>query len=284
VFQTLILLTGNYNFFNLLSMLLCIFLFDDAALRHLVPQRVASWVQRQAPRPRLVATTVATVLALVIVPIGLNRIWETFTRTDLPVLGAISRAVSPLFIVNPYGLFAVMTTARPEIVIDGSADGETWTEFVFAYKPGPLTRPPLWNIPLQPRLDWQLWFAALGDAQANPWIQNFVLRLLQGSPSVLALLDSNPFPGRPARFVRAKLYMYRFTDFRTRSSTGQWWVRELERTYFPRVSLSDFGQTAGSDVAPSGELSTPKSTGDHHRGDEEGRVGAGGDGFRLAIR
>jgi len=250
VFQALILFTGNYNFFNLLSMAVCIFLFDDAALRRLIPQRLESWVRSRTPKPERAATVVAMVVALVVVPVGLNRIWEVFTHTELPVAGIISQAVSPLLIVNPYGLFAVMTTARPEIVIEGSTDGQVWREYVFRYKPGPITRPPPWNIPHQPRLDWQMWFAALGDARANPWFQNLMLRLLEGSPPVLALLDSNPFPDRPPKYVAAKLYDYRFAERSTHAATGQWWVRQLEGMYFPRVSLADFGRAADSEVAP----------------------------------
>jgi predicted DCC family thiol-disulfide oxidoreductase YuxK len=250
LFQALILLTGNYNFFNVLSMIMCIFLFDDAALRRLLPRRLASWVQTRMPPPGRVATAVATALALVVVPVGLNRMWQALTRTDLPMIETISKAVSPLLIVNAYGLFAVMTITRPEIVIEGSADGRTWIEYVFPYKPGQLARPPLWNIPHQPRLDWQMWFAALDVAQANPWFQNLLFRLLQGSPPVLALLDSNPFPDRPPSYVRAKLYQYRFADSRTHAATGQWWVRELRGTYFPPVSLADFAQTNDSDAMP----------------------------------
>ena len=254
LFQGLIMLTGNYNFFNVLSMTMCIFLFDDAALGRLLPRRITAWAQARAPHPGRVATAVAAVLALVVVPVGVNRISQAVMRTDLPVLGALSRAVSPLFIVNAYGLFAVMTTARPEIVIEGSADGQTWVEYGFTYKPGSLTRAPFWNVPHQPRLDWQMWFAALGDAQANPWFQNFVFRLLQGSPPVLALLESNPFPDRPPRYVRAKLYQYRFADSRTHAATGQWWTREFERPYFPSVSLADFAESEGAEApARSGE-------------------------------
>ena len=241
LFQSLILLSGNYNFFNLLSMLLCIFLFDDAALRGWIPRRLASWAQRRAPRPGRAATLIATALALTVVPAGLDRIWEPLTRTDLPVAGAISKAISPLLIVNPYGLFAVMTTARPEIVIEGSVDGQAWREYVFRYKPGPLTRPPSWNVPHQPRLDWQMWFAALGDARSNPWFASLMLRLLQGSPPVVALLDADPFPDHPPKFLRAKLYEYRFADPGAHDATGQWWVRQLTGWYFPQVSLADFG-------------------------------------------
>ena len=247
--QLLILLTGNYNFFNLLSMLLCVFLFDDAALRRVTPRWIASRAQSHAPHPGRTATTVATVLALIVVPIGFNRIWQTLTRTDLPVIGAISATLSPLLIVNPYGLFAVMTTARPEIVIEGSDDGQAWREYALRYKPGPLDRPPLWNIPHQPRLDWQMWFAALGDVRENPWFAYFMQRLLEGSSPVLALLDSNPFPDRPPKFVRASLYGYRFADRSTHAATGQWWVREQEGLYFPQVSLANFARHGKPETA-----------------------------------
>jgi predicted DCC family thiol-disulfide oxidoreductase YuxK len=238
--QSLILLTGNYNFFNLLTMLLCVFLFDDAALRRMIPRWITSRADSRAARPRRTATVIAAVLALIVLPVGLNRIWQTLVHSDLPLLGALTRAVSPLFIVNPYGLFAVMTTVRPEIVIEGSTDGETWREYVFRYKPGPLSRPALWNIPHQPRLDWQMWFAALGSIRDNPWVVNLMLRLLEGSPSVLALFDSNPFADAPPKYIRAQLYDYRFADRRTHAVTGQWWVRRPEGLYFPEVSLADF--------------------------------------------
>jgi predicted DCC family thiol-disulfide oxidoreductase YuxK len=252
--QTLIVLTGNYNFFNLLTMLLCVFLFDDAALRRLVPRWLESRTKDRARPPGRRATVVATALALVVVPVGLDRIWETLVHKDLPVLGALTRAVSPLFIVNPYGLFAVMTTRRPEIVIEGSADGQVWREYVFRYQPGPLSRPALWNIPHQPRLDWQMWFAALGSVRENPWIIGLMLRLLEASPPVLELLDSNPFANGPPKYVRAQLYEYRFADQPTHAATGQWWVRRLEGLYFPEVSLADFRRAAdrGATYVPLG--------------------------------
>jgi predicted DCC family thiol-disulfide oxidoreductase YuxK len=242
--QVLISLTGNYNFFNLLTMLMCVFLFDDAALRRLIPRRLESWAQSRAPIPGRMATVVAAALALLIVPVGLDRIWQTVARTDLPVIGTLTRAVSPLFIVNSYGLFAVMTVTRPEIVIEGSADGQEWREYVFRYKPGPLSRPALWNIPHQPRLDWQMWFAALGTVRDNPWTVGLMWCLLKGSPPVLALLDSNPFAGGPPKYVRAQRYDYRFADRRTLLKTGEWWVRWPMGLYFPQVSLSDFRRLA----------------------------------------
>jgi predicted DCC family thiol-disulfide oxidoreductase YuxK len=238
--QTLIVLTGNYNFFNLLTMFLCVFLFDDAALRRLFPRRWKLPAHIRMRPPARSATVAAAVLALLVVPVGIDRMWQVITRSDLPVLGALTRAVSPLFIVNPYGLFAVMTITRPEIVIEGSVDGESWREYVFRYKPGPLDRPAGWNIPHQPRLDWQMWFAALGGVRDSPWMVSLMWRLLEGSPTVLALLESNPFPDGPPKYVRAQLYDYRFADRDEHRSTGRWWVRRPEGLYFPQVSASDF--------------------------------------------
>ena len=242
--QFLIVLTGNYNFFNLLTMLLCIFLFDDAALRRLIPRWLELRMQSRALLPTRAATVSAAVLALIVVPVGVNRIWQTLARGDLPVLGALTQIVSPLNIVNPYGLFAVMTITRPEIVIEGSAEGQVWREYVFRYKPGPLSRPARWNIPHQPRLDWQMWFAALGSVRESPWIVGLMWRLLEGSPPVVALLDSNPFAGGPPKYVRAQLYDYRLADRSTHALTGQWWVRRLEGPYFPPVSLANFERAA----------------------------------------
>jgi predicted DCC family thiol-disulfide oxidoreductase YuxK len=237
LFQTLILLTGNYNFFNLLSISICVLLLDDAALHSLLPRRLAARVRDRARQPGRLATMIATALALIVVPVGLNRISQSLTGAGLPLADALQGLVSPLMIVNPYGLFAVMTTGRPEIVIEGSADGQVWREYVFRFKPGPVTRRARWSIPHQPRLDWQMWFAALGDHTDNPWFESLMRRLLEGSPPVLALLEANPFPDRPPKYVRAQLYDYRFADASTRAATGQWWVRRLDGLYFPEVAL-----------------------------------------------
>jgi hypothetical protein len=105
------------------------------------------------------------------------------------------------------------------------------------------------DYPHQPRLDWQMWFAALGGARDNPWIIMLTWRLLEGSPSVLALLESNPFADSPPTYVRAQLYDYRFADRQTHILTGQWWVRRSEGLYFPQVSAADF--TRAPERAPS---------------------------------
>ncbi len=241
-FQLLIVLTGNYNFFNLLTMALCVFLFDDAALSRVLPKRVSLWAQEHARRPGRVATGVAAALALIVVPVGVNCLWQSFTFTALPIAGALEEAVSPLLIVNTYGLFATMTKTRPEIIIEGSDDGQTWREYVFRYKPGPPARGLSWNIPHQPRLDWQMWFAAYGTFAENPWFERLMKRLLEGSPRVVALFAFTPFPDHAPKYVRAELYDYRFAAPGEHAETGAWWIRRPTGLYFPSVSLANFPQ------------------------------------------
>jgi hypothetical protein len=101
---------------------------------------------------------------------------------------AVIRAIAPFGIVNTYGLFAVMTTSRPEVIIEGSRDGMTWLPYEFKFKAGKLTLARPGFEPHQPRLDWQMWFAALGNYRADPWILHFLERLLEGSPQVPELL------------------------------------------------------------------------------------------------
>jgi predicted DCC family thiol-disulfide oxidoreductase YuxK len=237
--QLLIILTGNYTFFNLLAMILCLVLFDDAALRKIIPQPLTGFVQHHARdvEPGKVASVAAGVLALLIVFASVVQIHAVFRGPISAPAAWIIDEIAPLYIVNTYGLFAVMTTARPEIIIEGSDDGVHWREYAFKYKPGDVRRPPRWNIPHQPRLDWQMWFAALGTPAQNPWFSRFLQRLLENSPQVTALLGSNPFPHKPPLYVRALLYDYRYSSREEKEKTGAWWVRQPEGIYYPATAF-----------------------------------------------
>jgi hypothetical protein len=122
-------------------------------------------------------------------------------------------------------------------VVEGSDDGTTWRAYEFRYKPGDPTRRPGFVEPHQPRLDWQMWFAALSPYEVTFWFQEFLTRLLQGSPAVLGLLRSNPFPDHPPKYVRAVLYDYHFTTTAERRATGAWWTRTYVGPYSPVLSL-----------------------------------------------
>jgi hypothetical protein len=130
-----------------------------------------------------------------------------------------------------------MTKTRPEIIIEGSDDGNTWLAYEFRYKPGDLKRRPKFVAPHQPRLDWQMWFAALSNYRQNPWFVNFCVRVLQGQPEVLALLEKNPFPDRPPKYLRGTLYNYSFTSRARLRETGEWWKRDYVGSYFGPISL-----------------------------------------------
>jgi predicted DCC family thiol-disulfide oxidoreductase YuxK len=254
--QGLIMLTGNYCFFNLLTIALCLLLLDDAALKALVPSgwRGVPSPRPQAPRLRRWPRQITVPLACVSIAIGLMHLCG-LSRVPLPWPRPFVVAyiwLSPLRTFNSYGLFAVMTTTRLEIIIEGSEDGEHWLPYEFKYKPGDVRRRPRFVEPHQPRLDWQMWFAALSDYRRNPWLVNFCVRLLQGSPSVLALLGHNPFPTVPPRFIRAVAYDYHFTDFATRRKTGAWWRREKIGEYLPPISLREVPSPDGDRVAERG--------------------------------
>jgi hypothetical protein len=245
IFQLMIIATGNYNFFNLLTMLLCLFLFDDQALASLLPRKFVDFSVAHARLASKFATIVSGLVALLVVPVGLDRLYAPFAKTDLPLIGAVTDAVSPLQIVNPYGLFITVTTTRREIVLQGSDDGQTWRDYAFKYYPGPVTRAPGWTIPHQPRLDWQMWFAAYGSAGENPWFVALVAALLENRPQIVALMGTNPFPDHPPRYVRAELYDYRFADAASRAK-GIWWVRQLIGLYLPQISRDDLARMRSS--------------------------------------
>ena len=239
--QLLILLTGNYGFFNLLVMALCLALFDDAALRKILPQGLVRHLQQHVRdlQPRKIGSLIVGVLALLIVFDSLVEMHAVFGGRTSALASWVNDEMAPLCIVNTYGLFAVMTTSRPEIIVQGSDDGVHWSDYAFKYKPGDVSRPPRWHIPHQPRLDWQMWFAALGTPMQNPWFARFLERLLENSPEVTELLGSNPFasPHQPPRYVRALLYDYRYSSPEEKKKTHAWWVRRLEGIYYPAMAL-----------------------------------------------
>lgn len=238
--QVLIALTGNYCFFNLLAAALTLPLLDDSTLRRWLPgvlsRRLAVQPEPAASSWRLWAAVPVGVLA---VGVGLLQLTEVFgARPELPAPArAVLEEVEAFHLVNGYGLFAVMTTQRNEISIEGSDDGRDWLEYRFRWKPEDLARRPRFVAPYQPRLDWQMWFAALGPYDQSPWFMNLIGRLLQGSPSVLALLANNPFPDHPPRMIRSLIYEYRFTTPAQRRATGDWWTRRLLGLYSPVVAL-----------------------------------------------
>jgi len=256
--------TGNYGFFNLLSVVLCLPLLDDG----IVPQRwrTSGWLARigiaddAQPAARVKASQrgwprgVALALAVFVAVMTLVPLARAF-RVAIPLPEALLETYelqSGFQLVNGYGLFAHMTTERPEIIVEGSRDGVHWKPYAFRWKPGDLMRRPGFVQPHMPRLDWQMWFAALGSYRSSGWFLAFCQRLLQGSPAVVDLLAANPFPDRPPKYLRATVYDYHFTSWTQWRETGAWWRRDQPRPYVPALELSADGRLKAADIDSAG--------------------------------
>ncbi|MBA2742993.1 MAG: lipase maturation factor family protein, partial [Chthoniobacterales bacterium] len=232
--QIAIAITGNYCFFNLVTLALCVVLFDDSVWTSTRGRELS------APPWRWGSIIPATVLFMSL-PLNLWLTYSAFERRPSwpkPMLALYSR-LEPFCIANGYGLFRVMTKERPEIVFEGSADDARWQPYEFNWKPGDLNRPPQWNAPHQPRLDWSMWFAALGSRRDRFVVESLAAAMLRNNPAVLHLLAANPFPNAPPRSVRATLYQYRFTTAEERRRTGAWWARDDGVELLPEVTLQD---------------------------------------------
>ncbi len=175
--QTLISLTGNYAYFNMLTMALCLLLLDDAFLRSWIPEWCDEPLSDISPTFKRKMPALMGAETYFVPNISVHSAHGFWTFALPRWLVAPSIWVSPLRSFNSYGLFAVMTPTRPEIILEGSVDGKNWLPYEFKYKPGDLSRRPTQVAPFQPRLDWQMWFAALGDYRQNPWFLNFCARL-----------------------------------------------------------------------------------------------------------
>lgn len=251
-FQAIIELTGNYTYFNLLTAALCLLALDDAfwlALAGaLFPQ---AWADRlrgaadAAPAcPSGPALKGFACLAVVVTAI------QALAGFPPGVAGSaaadwVMEVADPFRSFNSYGLFASMTTDRPELIFEGSDDGRDWRPYAFPHKPGNLYARPQFVAPGQPRLDWQLWFAALEPPEASPWVDSLVVALLRGNPTVLALIAQNPFPEHPPRYIRVIRYLYTFSTPADRRASGRWWSRVFDEFYLGPVSLADVGPAAG---------------------------------------
>lgn len=156
----------------------------------------------------------------------------------------MNASFEPLHLVNTYGAFGSVTRQRDEVILEGTDDpaagpNAVWREYEFKCKPGDVNRRPCVVSPYHYKIDWQMWFAAMSSWRYHPWILNLIAKLLQNDPAVLSLIGKNPFPDRPPKFIRARLYRYRFTSAEERRQTGAWWARTYLQDYLPPISLNN---------------------------------------------
>ncbi|MEW6722450.1 MAG: lipase maturation factor family protein [Candidatus Micrarchaeota archaeon] len=225
--QLAIQLTGNYGPFNFFTAVLAIPLLDD--------QYLAPLASLSLELPALIPPAVFPAIVLAFVLLNALRMLQ-LSKINLPGSGLL-RALEPFEICNPYGIFAVMTTKRFEIIPEWSNDGKKWHEYEFRWKPQDLSKDPRLALMHMPRLDWLMWFLPFSSCQYNPWFLRFMEKLLLNSPDAVALLKSAP--ADPPRFVRALAYEYEFTDQKTRKRTKMAWSRKFAGEYAPPMSLRD---------------------------------------------
>jgi hypothetical protein len=235
-------LTGSYGFFHLLTFALCLLALDDPMLRRWMPGKLKRLVPEASAerRPRVIGEVIAWVLVGALSLVSVAQMTLRIDR-EAPVpdpLRATSEWLAPFQVVNNYGLFATMTTTRPEVVIEGSVDGQSWRTLHFPFKPTRLSDAPRSAGLHMPRVDWQLWFAGLrGHCRNTRWYLPFVKKLLEGSPAVHGLLSENPFPEGPPARIRSTLYEYRFAPPEARAEKGEWWTRARIRPFCPTLVL-----------------------------------------------
>jgi hypothetical protein len=276
-----VILTANYTFLNYLVLSLGFLLLDDKTLTRLVPMRFRPRVSapsqngdRQAELSAVgsdesaVSTSLgettadevrterscgddwhfdalrlgvaAVMLSWIAYDTTAEMIALILRRNVLPVSPVT--ALEPFRIANQYSLFAVMTRGRYEIEFQGSNDGENWTAYPFQCKPQALNEAPRIYAPYQPRFDWNLWFASLGDWQQNDIVPLTEEHLLVNDADVVRLFKGNPFAHSPPRYVRAVLWQYWFTSRDEKRRTGNWWRRQLIGLYAPVFTLTPDGR------------------------------------------
>lgn len=233
--QILIMMTGNYGFFNLLTLALCLMLVDDDLFHEWLPKKVF-WNLYVHPYAQDFIERKSFLAPLYLLCTTCLFVLTTFYQLKLPlpdhiksVYQSTQNTVGRFRLINTYGLFSVMTKTRPEIIIEGSMDGKNWEEIYFRYKIGRTQKRPPWAFFHMPRLDWQMWFAALGTYENSPWFGAFLTRLLEGSTDVDLLLEESLDKSYP-KFIRAYLYEYNFSPYQSQKS-GIWWNRTPLKPY-----------------------------------------------------
>lgn len=214
-FQAMLIVSGNLSFLNWLTLAICLPIAFDAGTGEGVVGRPTRW---------LVGAYGALVLGLSVQP----------TLNLLSPGQRMNASFDRLHLVNTYGAFGSVGRERDEVILLGF-DGRAWKEWELPFKPGAVDRMPGVIAPFQPRLDWQIWFAAMQSPARNTWLVHLLYQLLLGRESAKSLLANDPFPDAPPLEVRADLYRYRFTD----PGEPGWWKRERLGAYLRPFSAKD---------------------------------------------
>ncbi len=229
--QSWLLLSGNFSWLNLVTIVLAFSAFDDAALARFLP------LGRPVIESSLPHEVTVVLLTLLVVALSYRPARNLVSSGQL-----MNSSFDPLHLVNAYGAFGSVTKQRYEVIIEGTTDSEPtdaseWREYAFMAKPGDVRRRPPQYAPYHLRLDWLMWFAAFSSPRYHEWFMPLLAKLLEGDRPILRLLAADPFDGTPPKVIRAQLWLYRFTTPAERRDTGAWWHRSYVQPYVPPVAL-----------------------------------------------
>jgi hypothetical protein len=252
-FQFAIMSSGNFSFFNCLTIVPALACFDDRFLRRVLPGRLVAQAEaaQLAQRPSNATTGASWTLAALVAMLSLSVVANLLSSRQ-----AMNTSFDPLELVNTYGAFGTVGQSRDVIVFEGTRSSEPntatdWKEYATIALPSDPARAPTQIAPYQPHLDWQLWFAAMGPWEQYPWSINLIWKLLHNDPQTLGLFAGNPFPGQPPRYIRVVHYIYHFA--RPGNPQHVYWTREPVGLWLPPLSLDSAGirtyiEQAGLDV------------------------------------
>jgi hypothetical protein len=239
VFQGMLILSGNLSFLNWLTIVPALACFDDAVWSRLLPAALVERARRagEGARPSRAMQRAAWALAAVVGVLSIAPVLNMLSSQQI-----MNTSFTSLALVNSYGAFGTVGRERLAVVFEGTDadepdEGAAWKAYRYRALPVDLDRRPPQVAPYQPRLDWQMWFAAMSTPDRYPWTLHLVWKLLHGDPGALSLFADDPFPDHPPRFVRATLYRYRFAA--PGNPEGLWWTREPLGPWLPPLSADD---------------------------------------------
>jgi len=238
-FQVFLILSGNLSFLNYLTIVPVLACFDDRLLRRVLPRALVARAERagEDAQPSRAHQAIAIALAVLVAVLSLEPVMNLVSPRQI-----MNTSFGALDLVNTYGAFGSVGRVRYEIVFEGTSeetptDATQWKPYEFVCKPGDPMRRPCVVSPFQPRLDWQIWFAAMSVPQREPWALHLVWKLLHNDPGALSLLANDPFPNAPPRYIRARYYRYQFAP--PGDPSHAWWTRtHIDEWLYP-LSIAD---------------------------------------------
>lgn len=238
-FQLTLIASGNLSFLNWLTIIPALACFDDGFWSSILPRSLVREAEVAAGRavPSKPMNVTAWCLTVLVGILSIQPVLNLLSSRQI-----MNTSFDRLNLVNTYGAFGTVGKERLNLVFEGTTDDDpgdsaNWKPYVYKGLPVRTDQRPPQVAPYHLRFDWQMWFAAMRTPDQYPWSLNLVWKMLHNDPVALQLFDSNPFPDKPPKYIRAVLYHYQFA--RAGNPEGNWWVRKRIRIWLPPLSADN---------------------------------------------